>query len=110
MMSDSLDNLSLQSQQMGFRHLSCLKNSRQGSYASTPKLSASGLEFRQDPLRRRSRGVASRYKAYVNIFHKRNSVTDKNYVLPSSFLFPQPAITPEHLKSFSVFARAACHQ
>lgn len=88
MMSDSLDNLSLQSQQMG----------RQGSYASTPKLSASGLEFRQDPLK--AKRIA--YKAYVNIFHKRNSVTDKNYVLPSSFLFPQPAITPEHLKSFSV--------
>ena len=44
-----------------------------------------------------------RYKLSSGLFvSPQKQIQSSNYVLPSSFIFPRPAVTPENIKSFSV--------
>lgn len=46
-----------------------------------------------------------RYKWSSGLFiSPQKQIQPANYVLPSSFIFPRPTVTPENIKSFSVEA------
>ncbi|CBK22222.2 uncharacterized protein [Blastocystis hominis] len=88
MYSDAMDPMGHPSQAL---------NSRQGSFPSSARATPSEVDYHPDAFEAK----IPPYKQIIDIFNFTNSVDSYNYVLPSTYIFPQPTITPAHIKSFS---------
>ena len=88
-----------------------LMNSRSGTLSHQGSLGGMPMDSFQDEMNEArllfylTPLFTHRYKWSSGLFiSPQKQIQPANYVLPSSFIFPRPTVTPENIKSFSVEA------